>query len=92
MNLIIRLLKKWVLKKATIKEIYEMIFLIDHYHELDLSYILWGVPQDSLIDFETCDYCFYAPFLINEKKIVTPDIIKRESLKVWKEYYGRYEN
>lgn len=88
MNLIIRLTKKWILKKANIKEIYEMLFLIDHYHELDLPYILWGVPDDSLIDFETHGFCFEAPFYINETKKTTKEIINQESAKVWSEYYG----
>ncbi|MFC5683599.1 toll/interleukin-1 receptor domain-containing protein [Flavobacterium sp. MAHUQ-51] len=91
MNLMIKLTKKWILKKATVKEIYEMIFLIDHYHELDLPYILWGFTADSLCDFETRDYCFYAPFTINEKHKITDEKIAIESSNVWKDYYGRYE-
>lgn len=89
MNIIIRLVKKWIQKKATIKEIFEMIFLIDHYHELDLPYILWGFPDDSLIDFETHDLCFNAPYYINENKKVTEQIIRTQGSKVWSEYYGK---
>ncbi|AWM12445.1 hypothetical protein DI487_00160 [Flavobacterium sediminis] len=88
MILIIRLAKKWIQNKATIKEIYEMIFLIDHYHELDLPYILWGFPDDSLIDFETRDLCFEAPYYINKSKEVNTEIIFQQGLKVWSEYYG----
>lgn len=83
----IRLSQKWILKKASVKEIYEMIFLIDWYHELDLPYILWGYPNDSLSDFETYDFCFWAPYLINEKKKISHESVKKESVKVWKEYF-----
>lgn len=87
MNLMIRLTKKWISKKASIKEIYEMIFLIDWYHELDLPYILWEFPNDSLHDSETYDFCFWAPYLINEKKKISHETIRKESLKVWSEYF-----
>ncbi len=42
MKIIIRLAKKWILKIGTSKEVFELIFLIDWYYELDLPYILWG--------------------------------------------------
>ena len=87
MNLMIRLTKKWISKKASIKEIYEMIFLIDWYHELDLPYILWEFPNDSLHDSETYDFCFWAPYLINEKKKISHETIRKESVKVWSEYF-----
>ncbi|RXM53405.1 MULTISPECIES: hypothetical protein [Chryseobacterium] len=87
MELMVKLTKKWILKKSTVKEIYEMIFLIDWYHELDLPYILWEVPNDSIADFKTHDFCFWAPYLVNENKKITREKIKKESLKVWKEYY-----
>lgn len=85
---IIRLAKKWILQKASVAEIYELIFLIDWYHELDLPYILWGYTDESLDDFETLDLCFFAPYTINPKKKITKTQIEKAQIKVYGDYFG----
>ncbi|PXY43673.1 toll/interleukin-1 receptor domain-containing protein [Flavobacterium hydrophilum] len=93
MNLIIRLAKKWILKKATVEEINELIFLVDWYHELDLPYILWGFTDESLEDFETHDLCFLGAYQIkSSKRITTSEQIENAAKKVFSRYYGKKIN
>ncbi|MGN6399898.1 MAG: hypothetical protein ACTHMD_05560, partial [Flavisolibacter sp.] len=73
---------------ATVAEIYELIFLIDWYHELDLPYILWGFPEESLEDEATYDLCFFGPYTIHPTKIITPAQIDKAIKKVYENYYG----
>jgi hypothetical protein len=89
MNLIIRLAKRWILKKATVEEINELVFLVDWYHELDLPYILWGFTDESLEDYETRDLCFMGAYQIkSSKKITTSKQIENAAKKVFSRYYG----
>lgn len=85
---IIRLSKKWISLKATVAEIYELIFLIDWYHELDLAYILWGYSAASLEDIDTHDLCFFGPYTLDPKKNITETQIDKAQLKVFGDYYG----
>lgn len=87
MNLIIKLAKKWILQKSNVTEIYELIFLIDWYHELDLPYILWGYPEESLANAETYDLCFQGPYLINPKRKINGENIEKARLQVYEQYY-----
>ena len=86
-NYIIKLLKKWINLKAKVYDVYELIFLIDWYHEMDLSYILFGFPNDSLGDVETYDLCFSIPYKLCKTE-VTEEKIEEAKAKIFSEYYG----
>lgn len=87
MNQIIKLAKKWINKKATTTEIYELIFLIDWYHEMDLPYILFGFSQDSLSDEKAYDFCFSSPYMLSSEKVSEKEIEKAQ-IEIYSEYYG----
>lgn len=88
MREIIGLARKWILQKATVAEIFELIFLTDWYYELDLPYILWGYPNESLDGIETYDLCFFAPYTVNPRRKITERQIEKARLKVYNDYYG----
>lgn len=88
MTLILKLSKKWISQKANVKEIYELIFLIHWYHEIDLAYILWGYSDESLENEEAYDLSFAGAFRINPKKKVTIAMIEEGMKKVFNEYIG----
>jgi hypothetical protein len=88
MNVIIRLAKKWVAKKATIPEIHELIFLTDWYHELDFPYIVWGYPQESLEDEETFNLSYTRSFEISKNKTLTKQQISSARKKTMNKYFG----
>ncbi|MDP4260112.1 MAG: toll/interleukin-1 receptor domain-containing protein [Bacteroidota bacterium] len=88
MNEILILAKKWIRQKANAAEIYELIFLIDWYHELDLPYLLWGYPEQSLKDMETHNLCFTAPFTTNPKKIFRRTQIEEGMKEIFASYYS----
>ena len=88
MDEIIKLAKKWVFQKASKAEIYELIFLTDWYHEIDLPYILWGYPKASTVDFETEELCFTGAFSILSNNNTTALQITNAMVKVFKTYHG----
>lgn len=88
MNYIVKQTKKWIIQKTSIYEIAELIFLLNWYHELDLPYILFGYPEESLNDEQAYDFCFLAPYMTSSKRIYSQEEIERARLEVHKEYFS----
>lgn len=88
MNKIIRLAKKWINKNASLTEIYELIFLIDWYHEMDLPYFLFGFSQDSIINNHGVELCSSLPYLLSKNKKINEETIMKARIKIWDDYYG----
>lgn len=88
MNHIINLAKKWINKKANLYEIYELIFLVDYYHEMDLPFILFGFSQESLLDKKAYDLSFFLPYKLSTSKQLTENKIKKAQARVFNDYYS----
>ncbi len=84
---ITKLLQKWINLKANTYDICELIFLIDWYHEMDLSYILFGLTNNSMLDFKTYELCFTVPYQLCKSE-VSEDNIEEAKKKVFHNYYG----